>query len=127
MVTNGEGKLLALRRSSTDENRPSTWDLPGGQLDEGESITESARREIHEETGLEVGDITLFTADARFNKEHEYWVVLFSTAATVSTEVRLSKEHTEYAWLTLQDFLLLDSSARIKDVLSKRLTQSLQH
>lgn len=46
--------LLHLR---TDTN---TWGLPGGLMDIGETATESVRREAFEETGLSVGQLSLF-------------------------------------------------------------------
>ena len=62
IVFNAEGKILALRRSDTDHSRPLTWDLPGGQFEEGEDLEESARREIREEAGIEVEDLKIFDA-----------------------------------------------------------------
>jgi 8-oxo-dGTP pyrophosphatase MutT (NUDIX family) len=49
IVVNDEGKILVLRR--TDNAR---WALPGGAMDIGESIAQTAIREVREETGLEV-------------------------------------------------------------------------
>ncbi len=49
IVTNQEGKILLHRRSDND-----LWALPGGSMDVGESISETAVREVKEETGLDV-------------------------------------------------------------------------
>jgi 8-oxo-dGTP diphosphatase len=49
-----DGKVLLLRRVPHDPIRPGEWDLPGGLLDPGETLTEGAQREFREETGIAV-------------------------------------------------------------------------
>lgn len=44
-----EGKVLLAHRRDID-----WWNLPGGGLEEGETVDEALRREVLEETGLEV-------------------------------------------------------------------------
>jgi ADP-ribose pyrophosphatase YjhB (NUDIX family) len=52
LVVDGEGRvLLARRRAEPFRGR---WDIPGGFLEEGEHPLDGLRRELHEETGLEV-------------------------------------------------------------------------
>ena len=46
------GKALIVKRAH--EPRKGEWSLPGGLLDLGESLADAARREVKEETGLEV-------------------------------------------------------------------------
>ncbi len=50
-----EGLVLIWRR-----NVPVGWALPGGFVDYGEEVTAAVRREMAEETGLELDDLELF-------------------------------------------------------------------
>lgn len=53
-----DGRLLLARRA-IDPDR-GKWDLPGGFLEEGEDPREALRRELEEETGLEVEPVAFF-------------------------------------------------------------------
>ncbi len=58
LVLDADGRVLLFR--GHDPARPDAgewWITPGGGLDEGESFADAARRELHEETGLEVDDV----------------------------------------------------------------------
>ncbi|KAM5567599.1 geranyl diphosphate phosphohydrolase [Rosa sericea] len=54
----GQNVLLGRRRSSLGD---STFSLPSGHLEFGESFEECAARELKEETGLDIGKIELLT------------------------------------------------------------------
>lgn len=54
VVTDPAGRILLLERVDTGG-----WGLPGGIMEPGESFEETGRREVREETGLEVGDLDL--------------------------------------------------------------------
>jgi 8-oxo-dGTP diphosphatase len=54
-----EGKVLLGQRCGPF--RPGEWCFPGGMLEFGESPEDGARRELHEETGLQVGTLALWT------------------------------------------------------------------
>jgi ADP-ribose pyrophosphatase YjhB (NUDIX family) len=47
-----DGRALIVRRAH--EPRKGEWSLPGGLLNLGESLADAARREVKEETGLDV-------------------------------------------------------------------------
>jgi 8-oxo-dGTP pyrophosphatase MutT (NUDIX family) len=46
--------LLITRRAASLRNHAGQWALPGGRRDPGESIEDAARRELAEETGVEI-------------------------------------------------------------------------
>lgn len=49
VVTNERGEILLQRRSDND-----LWSIPGGAMEPGETIRQTAIREVREETGIEV-------------------------------------------------------------------------
>mgnify|MGYP000198168964 CR=1 FL=1 len=53
---------------------PGTWCLPGGKQEYHETILEGAKREVREETGLEVWDLQIFSAvdDIQPDKQDEW-------------------------------------------------------
>ena len=54
VVRDGRGRILLGRRADSGE-----WGLPGGNVEIGESVAEAIRREVREETGLEVDVVRL--------------------------------------------------------------------
>lgn len=109
-VLNNEGKLLAIKRSETDVRRPLEWDLPGGWLDEGESLEDGVIREIKEETGVVSSNPRLLfsTTEVRTwqegddaNKQGNCVFLFYAVDANV-VNVTLSSEHVGYEWMTLE-------------------------
>ena len=54
IVMDSSQRVLLLQRADTGG-----WGLPGGFMEPGESLEETARREVREETGLELDELTL--------------------------------------------------------------------
>ncbi|MEA3506420.1 MAG: NUDIX hydrolase [Elusimicrobiota bacterium] len=58
VIINIEGGIVMVKR----KNPPSGWALPGGFVEKGETLEEAARREMKEETGLELTGLRQFHA-----------------------------------------------------------------
>lgn len=56
---------------------------PGGHLEYGESFAECAKREVLEETGLEVGEIKFLVATNDVFGEGKHYVTVFVTCVIV--------------------------------------------
>lgn len=63
LIKNNNKILLGHRVSLKDNgaiHEPDTWALPGGKLEFTETILECAKREVKEETNLEIDDLEIF-------------------------------------------------------------------
>ncbi len=55
LIADAQGCLLLGQRADNQQ-----WGIPGGSMEPGETTEETARREAFEETGLEIGAMSLF-------------------------------------------------------------------
>lgn len=60
-----------------------TMQLPGGHMEYGESFEETAKREVLEETDLEIGDIKFLIATNDVFGEGKHYITIFVTAVIV--------------------------------------------
>jgi len=103
------GERILLLHRSLHASNPGIWDLPGGQVQVGESLPRAARRETREETGLEVRigpafHVEVFTSISKRGKMRPTVGVFFHCAAPARKPLRLdSEEHSEFAWVSRTD------------------------
>jgi 8-oxo-dGTP diphosphatase len=97
LIENNEGRWLFLRRGMDCEWNPGRWDLPGGKIAAGESFEEALKREVFEETGLNVIILGLWTAIEDEIPTNRL-VHLIMKGEMESGTVELSDEHDQYAW-----------------------------
>ncbi|MEI6533662.1 MAG: NUDIX domain-containing protein [Candidatus Roizmanbacteria bacterium] len=115
-------RFLILKRSSTDTMRPNTWDLPGGNVHFGEKHDISLLREVKEETYLDVKilkPLQVVTNYIEKEEDEQYIIFIGFLATTNTTEVVLSHEHTEYKWSTKDEFLEMESSEFLQNLVKE--------
>jgi len=84
-----DGKILMHKRKG--KHASNVWAFPRGHLEFMESFEEGIRREIIEETGLEVGKISQPVAITRefYDKENKSYVTLFMVAEYLGGEAQI--------------------------------------
>jgi 8-oxo-dGTP diphosphatase len=105
-----DGKFLMLHRSPNKKIMPNVWMAPGGHRDFNEGLIACARREIKEETNLDIKNVKIkatgnaYVAD---NQTEFYFHFLFADYA--SGELKTSDFDGEFAWLTAEEIMELDT------------------
>ncbi len=124
-----EGKVLILRESDDyDEGtNKGRFDVAGGRVEPGENYEESLRREVKEETGLEVDVGTPFAVDEwRPEVEEEQWQIIgIFFRCTTQGEVDLGEDHEEYVWMEPEDYQEYDLIPSLNDVFLQYLERCL--
>ena len=112
-----DGKYLLLRRSLEKKAFPGKWTVPGGGLEVDDYINtpkttgdhwyfaaeNSLRREIKEESNLEVGKIK-YLLDIAFIRPDGIPIIILSFYCPYkSGEVKLDEDSIDYAWVTYEE------------------------
>lgn len=122
LLKNEEGKYLMLHRSSKKyPDADGRWDCTGGRIIPGTPLMDNLRREVSEETGLEIiGEPELIAAQdiLRINDLH---IVRLTYRGHARGNVILdTEENDEYRWFALQELYELDDMcAYCKKILDK--------
>jgi len=107
LVFNAQGQLFLMR----SHKWKGKYVIPGGHIELGETMVDALRREIKEETNLDIYDIEFicfqeFIHDERFWQERHF--IFFDYACrTDSIDVVLNHEAQEYVWVDLDRALEL--------------------
>jgi 8-oxo-dGTP pyrophosphatase MutT (NUDIX family) len=118
VVWDEEGRVLILKRADWSHWMPLKWGLPGGLTDKGETPSQTAVREVREETSLGVSNTILFyISEAK---------VAYFTTIEFEGKVKLDAEHEEYAWAYPEELTNYDSVPRLSEMVT-RAREALKH
>lgn len=108
-------RILLVRRAT--EPAAGKWSVPGGRVEEGETLEEAVRREVKEETGLdvEVGDLLGFVETA--STSYHFVICDFLAVVTGGEEPRAGDDACEVAWVEREAAGELDLVEGLRDFL----------
>ncbi len=125
-IRNDEGKILILKEADeySDGTNPEKWQIPGGRLKPGERYNQALKREIKEETNLEIEIEDPFTIGEwrpKIQGEKFQIVAVFFKCRKTLGEVKLSEEHSEYRWINPENPPNLDFIGNVPERIEKYL------
>lgn len=114
-----EGRALLIKRGSAPLE--GQWSIPGGTLELGESIEEGVRRELLEETGIEVRVLGLIEVFDRIFRDGAgaiqfHFVIVDYLCELVSGEAIAASDVTDTAWVRereLAGYGLTETATRV--------------
>ena len=112
-------------RSSKWKNKHT---VPGGHIELGERAEDAIRREVKEETGLDVEDVKLLLVqEAIYPKDyykHEHFVFMDYICRAKNPQVKLDgRELQEYVWVNPKDAVKLDMEEYTRNFVNRYLEE----
>jgi 8-oxo-dGTP diphosphatase len=105
-----DNKFLMLHRGAHKKIMPNVWMAPGGHREFNEGLFECARREVKEETNLEIKNLEIKATGNAYVKDNDtefFFHLVFADYA--GGELQTSENDGEFAWLTAEEILKLDT------------------
>jgi 8-oxo-dGTP diphosphatase len=101
LLFNRHNQVLLIKR-----NKPPSqglWSVPGGKLEAGEGLIECCRREVREETGLDVNVLSLIAVVERRIENFHYVIIDFLVELRDESENRplAASDVSEALWIDL--------------------------
>jgi phosphoglycolate phosphatase-like HAD superfamily hydrolase/ADP-ribose pyrophosphatase YjhB (NUDIX family) len=120
LISDGDGRVLMIRTQKWSN----LWGIPGGKIKYGEPSIAALRREIKEETNLDIGEIVFVMAQdciqsREFYRQAHFVLLNYTCRARGPLEVRLNEEAQEFRWVTASQALEMPLNQPTRTLLEK--------
>jgi len=112
-------KILILKRHPDSRTNPNCWELVGGKVDPGEDFDKAIIREFKEETNLKIKIRDLVGA-VQEDFPQKRTVALVMNVEFISGELKISDEHVDWKWATMDEIKELKLSGWFKKLLIEK-------
>ena len=113
LITNDKGQVLLLKENVHGHNleRGHYWDFPGGRMEDGETVVDTLRREVEEETGIkeisepEFKAATISPVQIKLKNGEVVGLVLMVYKTTIPKDsvIRLEDTQIGYEWVDIKE------------------------
>jgi 8-oxo-dGTP diphosphatase len=94
LVTSDEGKILLV------EGFRRGWEFPGGYVDRGESIHAAAKREVKEESGIDIETIKILGLEHYIGRST---TVVILSGKPIGGKLTISNENSDVGYFTFEE------------------------
>jgi 8-oxo-dGTP pyrophosphatase MutT (NUDIX family) len=94
ILIDDDERFMIVKRSPDAQKYPNEWDFPGGHIHEDEDEIVGLKREVKEETTLDIASPV---------QVHQQGRIKFYKTRQYNGTIKLSEEHTEYKWVTIEE------------------------
>ncbi|MEA3430051.1 MAG: NUDIX hydrolase [Nanoarchaeota archaeon] len=112
-----DNKVLVVRRSSAEPYLTGYYELPGGKVDFGDHPKDTLEREFMEEVNLKIIALhpyRIFTYISEKGNRHTVELVYFVKLDDEVDNIKLSDEHDDFKWVSVDEIDTLQISDEIK-------------
>ena len=109
VIIDDNDRVLMLKRSGYMDKYAGEWDLPGGHIQVGEDFQTGMKREVKEETDLDISNPEFIEKIDNL----DFYSCLYN-----GEPIKISHEHTEYKFFSKNE---LDSGGKFEKVAIKAL------
>ncbi len=104
LLRNAEGDYLLMRSNPAKyPEKGGRWDIVGGRIDPGTTLLENLKREVKEESGLDLMQQPTLVAAQDILRVPGRHVVRLTYVGTISGQPAIDEESLEYKWFTWQE------------------------
>ena len=102
IILNEKNQIYLAKRSGKEDVESGKWGVPGGSVEQNESLEEAIRREYKEETNCEIIELDFFKSRYLNSTLAVYFY------GKIKGQIKLNEENTEYKWFSEEEIEKLE-------------------
>ena len=118
LVFDENNKLFLMQSSGKFAD---AWIVPGGKVNHGEKLEAALRREIKEETNLDLNEVKYLGVREMINEKNHFIFIEYSAQVGNDYCVILNEEAIAFRWFTREELKTINIAGPTKELIGERL------
>ena len=107
-----DNKVLCLK------NERNEWDIPGGKINFNEDIEQCLKREVKEETNLDISNLKILNPFSLKFNDVSVFIVVYSAEISCDSSIIISYEHSDYNFFSKSEIKNLNMPQNFKNLIN---------